>query len=36
MSSARRQLDEFAEIHHRDAVADMRDDAEIVRDEDDR
>src|SRR5258708_4094255 len=26
-------LDDTAEIHHRDAMADMRDDGEIVRDE---
>lgn len=27
------QLDDFPRIHHRDAVADVADDAEIVRDE---
>src|SRR5436190_1465816 len=30
----RRELDEFAEVHHRDPVADVAHDAEVVRDED--
>ena len=31
--AARRELDDAAEIHHRDAVADVLDDREVVRDE---
>ena len=32
----RRALDDLARVHHRDAIGDARDDAEIVRDQDER
>ena len=31
--SGRRDLDDLAEIHHRDAIGDMLDHSQIVRDE---